>query len=61
MLARELVRLYAAVANGGWLVTPHLVERPTKRVWIGLKPDTLRIVREGLRQVVTTGTAKASQ
>ena len=54
----QMARLYAAVANGGWLVTPHLVERPTKRVWIGLKPDTLRIVREGLRQVVTIGTAK---
>ena len=32
----QMARLYAAVANGGWLVTPHLVERPTERTWIGL-------------------------
>jgi penicillin-binding protein 2 len=53
----QMARLYAAVANGGWLVTPHLVERPTKRTWIGLKPATLKVLHEGLRQVVTNGTA----
>ncbi|MFY8148246.1 MAG: penicillin-binding transpeptidase domain-containing protein, partial [Prochlorococcaceae cyanobacterium] len=53
----QMARLYAAVANGGWLVTPHLVERPTERTWIGLKPETLRVVRQGLREVVTNGTA----
>ena len=53
----QMARLYAAVANGGWLVTPHLVERPTERKWIGLKPETLRVVRKGLRMVVTEGTA----
>jgi penicillin-binding protein 2 len=54
----QMARLYAAVANGGWLVTPHLVERPTERTWIGLKPATLQVLRDGLRQVVTIGTAK---
>ena len=54
----QMARLYAAVANGGWLVTPHLVERPTERTWIGLKPATLQVVRDGLRQVVTNGTAR---
>ena len=54
----QMARLYAAVANGGWLVTPHLLERPTKRTWIGLKPATLQVLRDGLRQVVTIGTAK---
>ncbi|MEB3264932.1 MAG: penicillin-binding protein 2 [Synechococcus sp.] len=54
----QMARLYAAVANGGWLVTPHLVERPTERTWIGLKPATLAVLRDGLRQVVTNGTAK---
>ena len=44
-------------ANGGWLVTPHLVEKPTERSWIGLKPATLRVLHQGLRQVVTNGTA----
>ena len=53
----QMARLYAAVANGGTLVTPHLVERPTPRRWINLKPETLRVLREGLRKVVTEGTA----
>jgi penicillin-binding protein 2 len=54
----QMARLYAAVANGGWLVTPHVVERPTPRRWLGLKPATLRSLRKGLRMVVTQGTAK---
>jgi penicillin-binding protein 2 len=53
----QMARLYAAVANGGWLVTPHVVERPTERRWIGLKAETLRALRQGLRKVVTDGTA----
>jgi penicillin-binding protein 2 len=53
----QMARLYAAVANGGTLVTPHLVERPTRNRWIGLRPETLRVLREGLRMVVTEGTA----
>ncbi len=53
----QMARMYAAVANGGWLVTPHLVERPTPRRWLQLKPVTLAVVRDGLRQVVTNGTA----
>jgi len=54
----QMARLYAAVANGGWLVTPHLVERPTQRTWIGLRPATLAVLRQGLRMVVTEGTAR---
>lgn len=54
----QMARLYAAVANGGWLVTPHLVERPTRRQKIGLKPATLAVLRQGLRMVVTEGTAR---
>ncbi len=53
----QMARLYAAVANGGWLVTPHLVERDLPRRWIGLKPTTLAVLRQGLREVVTIGTA----
>ncbi len=52
----QMARLYGAIANGGWLVTPHLVEKPTRRVWLGLRPDTLRVLRQGLREVVTEGT-----
>ena len=28
------------------------------RRWLGLRPETLRVLREGLRMVVTEGTAK---
>ena len=54
----QMARLYAAVSNGGWLVTPHVVERPVNRHWIGLKPQTLRALRKGLRMVVTQGTGR---
>jgi penicillin-binding protein 2 len=54
----QMARLYAAIANGGWLVTPHLVERPVERHWIGLRPSTLKVVRQGLREVVTNGTGR---
>ncbi|MEI8251022.1 MAG: penicillin-binding protein 2 [Synechococcus sp. ELA057] len=54
----QMARLYAAVANGGTLVTPHLVERSTPQHWIGLHPETLRVLRKGLRMVVTDGTAR---
>ena len=55
----QMARMYAAVANGGWLVTPHLVERKPERVWIGFRPETLRTVGQGLRRAVLEGTAKA--
>jgi len=54
----QMARLYAAIANGGWLVTPHLVDGPVSRQWLGLKPSTLTVLREGLREVVTQGTAR---
>lgn len=55
----QMARMYAAVANGGWLVTPHLVERKPERVWIGFRPETLKTVGQGLRRAVQEGTAKA--
>ncbi|SBO44070.1 penicillin-binding protein 2 [Cyanobium sp. NIES-981] len=54
----QMARLYAAVANGGWLVTPHLVERPMPRSRINLKPSTVAVLQKGLRMVVTEGTAR---
>lgn len=55
----QMARMYAAVANGGWLVTPHLVEREPQREWIGFQPDTIATVRQGLRLAVEQGTARA--
>ncbi|MFZ0408094.1 MAG: penicillin-binding protein 2 [Cyanobium sp.] len=54
----QMARLYGAVANGGTLVTPHLVERSMPRRWLALKPATLRVLRQGLRMVVTEGTGR---
>ncbi len=55
----QMARMLAAVANGGWLVTPHLVERKPERLWIGLRPDNLDTVRRGLRRAVVEGTARS--
>ncbi|MCA9669263.1 MAG: penicillin-binding protein 2 [Myxococcales bacterium] len=61
----QMVMLYAAIANGGKLLSPQLVERietsdgmlvqgfaPRLRRQIKLKPETLRRVREALAAVV---------
>jgi penicillin-binding protein 2 len=58
----QMARLMALVANGGKLVSPHLV-RPQPGLtpdWappvdLGLKPETLAVVREGLWAVVNQG------
>lgn len=56
----QMARQYAAVANGGNLVTPHLVEgkHVPKPKPMGLKADTLKMLQQGLRRAVTEGTAK---
>jgi len=64
----QITRAIAAIANGGWLVTPHVVspdgtarttndvdDRPrqlTRRRLAGLTEGTLERVREGMRAVV---------
>jgi penicillin-binding protein 2 len=64
----QMVRMMAAIANGGWLVTPHVVSKDglarttddvetasakIRRVRIpGLHPELLEPVREGLEAVV---------
>ena len=59
----QMARLAAVIANGGRLVQPHLVKSVggVPVPWepphdIGLKPETIRIVREGMRSVVAEGT-----
>ncbi|MDR1979954.1 MAG: penicillin-binding protein 2 [Synergistaceae bacterium] len=53
----QIARLYAAVANGGHLVTPHVAsmnfQPPTE---IGLLPEKLAVVQKGLDYVVSRGT-----
>ena len=59
----QLARAYAAVANGGRLVTPHLVSSNDvpPPVDLGLNPDHLALVVDGLTRVVhgRDGTARA--
>jgi penicillin-binding protein 2 len=59
----QIARAYAALANGGHLVTPHLVESAQldPPVDLQLNPDHLGLVVEGLELVVQgrDGTARA--
>ena len=57
----QMLRAYAAIANGGTLLTPH-VEKGVSIEGrdIGLNPSYLRIIHEGMRKTVTIpgGTAR---
>jgi penicillin-binding protein 2 len=52
--------MFAVPASGGYRVKPHLLknEQPdsTWRTSLKLKPSTVSVLRQGLRQVVTSGT-----
>ncbi|MBQ7154728.1 MAG: penicillin-binding protein 2 [Synergistaceae bacterium] len=53
----QIARVYAAVANGGKMVTPHLNKKGYKTPEnIGLNPAKLAIVQKGLESVVSRGT-----
>ncbi|MBV5257916.1 penicillin-binding protein 2 [Synechococcus moorigangaii CMS01] len=53
----QVARMFAATANGGYLVQPHLVksDRPIKQS-LEIAPKNLETIRRGLRAVVTSGT-----
>ncbi|MDR1874740.1 MAG: penicillin-binding protein 2 [Synergistaceae bacterium] len=53
----QIARVYAAVANGGRLVTPFLVpSRAQAPVDMGIRQEKLAIVQKGLNYVVSRGT-----
>ncbi len=53
----QIARTYAAIANGGKLVTPHLNKAGYKKPEnINLNPEKLAIVQKGLDYVVSRGT-----
>lgn len=57
----ELVRAVAAIANGGYLVQPHVLKRlEVASTSIGLNQKHLKVIQEGMRMAVTSdaGTAK---
>ena len=58
----QIARAYAVIANGGYLVTPHLSKlakenlsfrQPTK---VNIDPKNLQVLRDGLSKVVQSGT-----
>jgi penicillin-binding protein 2 len=58
----QMARVAAVIANGGNLVRPHLVRDPAARgldvtpVPLGIRPETLAAVKEGMCAVVSEGT-----
>ncbi|TVM04385.1 MAG: penicillin-binding protein 2 [Candidatus Brocadia sp. WS118] len=67
----QLVRMYAAIANGGTLVQPHVLLKITNsqgetvrtfqskhKQKLSLPPDIITLLRTSLQDVVTRGTAK---
>lgn len=64
----QMIRAISAIANGGTLVTPHLIKSIDNKNWsnnfqplaTNIVPDNiLKIVRDGMRQTVTDGSAKS--
>jgi penicillin-binding protein 2 len=61
MTPLQLARVYAALANGGTLVVPHLsAEDHPKGADLKLPAESLRWVRKGMEEVVRSGTGRAS-
>ena len=58
----QIARAYAAIANGGYLVTPHLTKKNVeslldkKRIPIDIDPQNIQLIKSGLRKVVESGT-----
>lgn len=53
----QIARVYAAIANGGKIVTPHLNQKGRKEPEnIGITPSNLAVVQKGLEYVVSRGT-----
>ncbi|MEG4585141.1 penicillin-binding protein 2 [Microcoleus sp. MOSTC5] len=59
----EAAVMVSSIANGGYRVKPHLLtsmtgKAETKRVYTGMKPSTIQVVKEGLIAVVAEGTGQ---
>ena len=58
----QIARAYAAIANGGYLVTPHLTIKnveslsDNQRNPIDIDPQNIQLIKSGLRKVVESGT-----
>jgi penicillin-binding protein 2 len=57
----QVAGMFAVPANGGYRVKPHLIRNDSARQAreaLNLRPETLQVLREGLRGVVTEGTGQ---
>ena len=58
----QIARAYAVIANGGYLVTPHLTKKDgeylsdKKRIKVDINPQNIQLIQSGLRKVVESGT-----
>jgi penicillin-binding protein 2 len=59
----QTAAMYAVPANGGYRIKPHLLkEDEDSQKWrqsLNMKPSTIKVLRDGLREVVATGTGAA--
>ena len=61
----QIARAYAAIANGGYLVTPYLTKKEGEllsdqsRTKIDIDPQHIQVIKNGLRKVVESGTGVA--
>jgi penicillin-binding protein 2 len=58
----QMLRAYAAIANGGYLVEPHVIAgRQGETIDINIDKDKMEIIHEGMRKTVilSGGTARA--
>jgi len=59
----QVAVMFAVPANGGYRVKPHLLkddeESKSWRESLNMKPETIKVVRQGLREVAANGTGTA--
>jgi penicillin-binding protein 2 len=59
----QLAVMFAVPANGGYRIKPHLLKNDEdSKQWrqsLHMKPETIKVLRDGLRQVVAGGTGAA--
>jgi len=57
----QMARVMAVIANGGRLVRPHLARGAEAPLPLGIHPETIAAVKEGLRAVVAEGTGRRAR